>query len=130
MVFILIHLIKQKYEIKKFFQINQCDLKTGVDSSATACIVASMCRLVCLSIKRGNVQTLSDVRKIVNDASYIPGDPKELCARIFVTCYMGTENSSVDTQTRARNLATDIGSYHLGMTTQNNFSVYTLNTTC
>lgn len=74
-----------------------------------------MCRLVCLSIKRGNLQTISDVRKIVNDSTYIPNDPKELCARIFVTCYMGTENSSVDTQTRAKSLANDIGSYHLGM---------------
>ena len=88
---------------------------TGIDSSATACIVSSMCRLVCLSIKRGNLQTISDVRKIVNDSTYIPNDHKELCARIFVTCYMGTENSSVDTQTRSKNLANDIGSYHLGM---------------
>eukprot|EP00111_Clytia_hemisphaerica_P001503 TCONS_00004305-protein len=90
-------------------------LSGGVDSSATACIVASMCRLVCQSVKRGNAQTLSDTRKMVNDQTYVPKDPNELCGRIFVTCYMGTENSSVDTQARARNLASDIGSYHLGI---------------
>ena len=41
-------------------------------------------------------------------------DPKELANRIFVTCYMGSENSSEDTRSRAKNLAQDIGSYHMG----------------
>ncbi len=41
-------------------------------------------------------------------------DPKELANRMFVTCYMGSENSSEDTRSRAKNLAQDIGSYHMG----------------
>ena len=45
---------------------------------------------------------------------YIPVDPKELANRIFVTCYMGSENSSEDTRSRAKNLAQDVGSYHMG----------------
>ena len=90
-------------------------LSGGIDSSATACIVASMCRLVVTSAKQGNVQTLNDVRKIVRDASYIPNDAKDLCQRIFVTCYMGTDNSSQETKGRAMALANDIGSYHLGV---------------
>ena len=73
-----------------------------------------MCRLVCSAVKHGNIQALNDTRTIVSDPSYIPSDPKELCKRIFVTCYMGTENSSNETKTRAKNLADDIGSYHLG----------------
>ena len=34
--------------------------------------------------------------------------------RIFVTCYMGSENSSEETRSRAKNLAQDVGSYHMG----------------
>ena len=41
-------------------------------------------------------------------------DPKELAGRIFVTCYMGTENSSEETRKRASDLAEEIGSYHMG----------------
>jgi len=90
-------------------------LSGGIDSSSTACIVASMCRLVCKSVNRGNIQTLTDIQNIVKDNQYIPKDPEELCNRIFVTCYMGTENSSQDTKERSQNLARDIGSYHLGI---------------
>ena len=74
-----------------------------------------MCHEVCKAIKDGNAQVLKDVQKIVKEANYVPSDPKELCGRIFVTCYMGTENSSNETNQRAANLAKDIGSYHLGM---------------
>ncbi|EDO26927.1 predicted protein, partial [Nematostella vectensis] len=49
-------------------------------------------------------------------SEYIPTDPRELANRIFVTCYMGTENSSEETRKRAANLADEIGSYHLGIT--------------
>lgn len=56
-------------------------------------------------------QVLSDVRKIVCDPSYVPSDPKELCGRIFHTCYMGSENSSQDTKRRAQVLAQQIGRY-------------------
>eukprot|EP00112_Aurelia_sp_Birch-Aquarium-sp1_P015458 Seg3424.3 transcript_id=Seg3424.3/GoldUCD/mRNA.D3Y31 product="Glutamine-dependent NAD" protein_id=Seg3424.3/GoldUCD/D3Y31 len=90
-------------------------LSGGIDSSSTACIVASMCRQVCLAVGNGNKQVLQDIQRIVNDPSYVPVDPKELCGRIFVTCYMGTENSSQETKERAANLAKDIGSYHLGI---------------
>lgn len=87
----------------------------GIDSSATACIVACMCRMICTSVKRGNLQTLGDVRGVLNDSTYIPNEPSELCNKLFVTCYMGTENSSVFTRDRAKSLANDIGSYHLGI---------------
>ncbi|ETO03732.1 NAD+ synthase, partial [Reticulomyxa filosa] len=44
--------------------------------------------------------------------NYVPVDAKELCGRLFHTCYMGTKNSSKDTQRRASALAKDIGCYH------------------
>jgi NAD+ synthase (glutamine-hydrolysing) len=55
---------------------------------------------------------IADARRIAGepeDSDYIPKDPKEFCGRIFHTCYMGTSNSSVETQARARDLAKAIG---------------------
>ncbi|XP_077985397.1 glutamine-dependent NAD(+) synthetase-like [Glandiceps talaboti] len=91
-------------------------LSGGIDSSAAACLVASMCRLVCDAVSNGNVDVLHDVQKLVDDSTYIPVHPKELANKLFTTCYMGTVNSSADTKERARMLAEDIGNYHLGVT--------------
>ncbi|XP_033097671.1 glutamine-dependent NAD(+) synthetase-like [Anneissia japonica] len=87
-------------------------LSGGIDSSSTACLVASMCHLVCKSVADGNLEALRDVQKVTGDASYIPIEPRELASRIFVTCYMGSVNSSMETCTRARMLANQIGSDH------------------
>lgn len=56
---------------------------------------------------------LADARKIVNDETYVPEDPREFCKRIFTTCYMASENSSQDTCNRAKLLAEQIGRYKL-----------------
>ncbi|NXU95281.1 NADE synthetase, partial [Xiphorhynchus elegans] len=90
-------------------------LSGGIDSSATACIVYSMCHQVCLAVKNGNADVLADVRRIVNDETYIPEVPQELCRRVFTTCYMASENSSQDTCNRAKLLAEQIGSYHINL---------------
>ncbi|KAI7899195.1 uncharacterized protein BX663DRAFT_538097 [Cokeromyces recurvatus] len=88
-------------------------LSGGIDSCATAVIVASMCRLVVKECQAGNPQVLEDVRRLAGgDASYTPNDPREFANRIFYTCYMGTENSSSETRKRAKDLAKVIGSYH------------------
>ena len=73
-------------------------LSGGVDSSSTATIVFSMCNMVVEAVTSGEEQVLADVRKVVGDPGYTPRDAKELCNRIFVTCYMGSENSSEDTR--------------------------------
>ncbi|XP_046994472.1 glutamine-dependent NAD(+) synthetase [Schistocerca americana] len=87
-------------------------LSGGVDSSSCACIVYSMCTQVVSAVQKGDPQVLADVRKIVCDPEYTPSDPKELCNRLLVTCYMGSENSSSQTKSRANTLAQQIGSYH------------------
>lgn len=59
-----------------------------------------------------DVQVIADARRIAGeaeDSDYIPVDPKEFANRIFHTCYMGTENSSVETRRRAKQLAEAIG---------------------
>ncbi|XP_052087489.1 glutamine-dependent NAD(+) synthetase-like isoform X3 [Mytilus californianus] len=90
-------------------------LSGGIDSSSTACIVSSMCHLVIDAVKKGDTKVLSDVRKVIGDPSYIPTDDKELAGLVFTTCYMGSENSSKETQSRAAELAQQIGSFHLSI---------------
>ncbi|KAF5302935.1 hypothetical protein FQA39_LY02115 [Lamprigera yunnana] len=87
-------------------------LSGGADSSATALIVYSMCTMVYSAIQLGDSKVLSDVRKIVADPEYVPTKVSELCNKLFVTCYMGTENSSKETKQLASTLAAQIGSYH------------------
>ncbi|KAK9509611.1 hypothetical protein O3M35_006883 [Rhynocoris fuscipes] len=86
-------------------------LSGGVDSCSTACIVYSMCTMVVDSCQHSE-DVLTCIRKIVSDVNYTPVDAKELCGRLFFTCYMATENSSTSTKARAKQLSQQIGSYH------------------
>ncbi len=90
-------------------------LSGGVDSSATASIVASMCQMVVDEAARGNKQVIKDARRIVGekeDSEYVPTDRKEFANRIFFTCYMASDgSSSKETETRARKLSEEIGAY-------------------
>lgn len=94
-------------------------LSGGIDSCATAVIVASMCRLVVKEAQEGNQQVIDDARRLVaggnpnkDVSNYIPTDAREFANNIFYTCYMGTENSSSETRQRSKDLANAIGSYH------------------
>ncbi|XP_058128192.1 glutamine-dependent NAD(+) synthetase [Anopheles ziemanni] len=88
-------------------------LSGGVDSSSTAIIVYSMCRLVVEAVAGGDRQVRDDCRKILADPDYLPTDAGDLCGRLLFTCYMGTENSSQETRRRASTLAAQIRSHHL-----------------
>lgn len=59
-----------------------------------------------------------DARRMVGEAEsseYLPTNAREFCNRIFHTCYMGTENSSVDTRNRAKDFARAIGRWAAAM---------------
>ncbi|EFJ27546.1 hypothetical protein SELMODRAFT_95570 [Selaginella moellendorffii] len=88
-------------------------LSGGADSSAVAAIVGSMCQLVIKAIHENDKRVLTDARRIGN---YKPGeepaDSQEFASRIFYTVYMASQNSSTDTQSRAQQLAREIGSNH------------------
>lgn len=61
---------------------------------------------------------IADARRISGepeDSTYVPEDAREFSNRIFHTCYMGTENSSVETRSRAKELGAAIGSYHIDL---------------
>lgn len=82
-----------------------------MDSSSSAVLVYSMCKMVVAAAQTGDVHVVDDVRRIVGDPSYVPEDPRELCNRLFITCYMGSANSSAETRQRAKDLAEQIGRY-------------------
>ncbi|KAK8784599.1 hypothetical protein V5799_009035 [Amblyomma americanum] len=90
-------------------------LSGGIDSASVATLVFSMCRLVCAAVKNGDQDVLRDARRIVGDPEYVPREPRELCNRVLVTCYMGTENSSRETRALSKDLANQIGSYHMSV---------------
>ncbi|XP_018572873.1 probable glutamine-dependent NAD(+) synthetase [Anoplophora glabripennis] len=91
-------------------------LSGGIDSSSTALIVYSMCKLIMDTIQQGgDPKVLTDLRRITGDQEYLPKSASELCNRFLVTCYMGTENSSKETKQRASALAAAIGSYHMNI---------------
>ncbi|XP_077968595.1 glutamine-dependent NAD(+) synthetase-like [Styela clava] len=87
-------------------------LSGGVDSSSVACIVFSMCVQVHKAIENCNKHVLNELRRITNQPEFLPKNPQEICQQLFTTCYMATENSSVETRSRASGLAKCIGSYH------------------
>lgn len=89
-------------------------LSGGADSSAVAAIVGCMCQLVIKDIENGDEQVKADAIRVGNYKNgEFPSSSKEFAKRIFYTVYMGTENSSDATRTRAKKLAEEIGSWHL-----------------
>lgn len=90
-------------------------LSGGLDSASTAIIVYSMARMVHSAAHEGNVQVISDMRRIAGepeDSDWLPSTPQDFLGRCFYTCYMGTSNSSKETRGRAKQLAKDIGAVH------------------
>ena len=99
------------------FKIHQ-PLSGGIDSCATSVIVYSMCRLVVSAIHDGNEQVMLDAKRIAgkaDDPHWLPASPEQFTNLIFCTTYMGSKNSSADTRQRARELAHDIGAYHINI---------------
>ncbi|XP_051119026.1 glutamine-dependent NAD(+) synthetase-like isoform X2 [Andrographis paniculata] len=89
-------------------------LSGGADSSAVAAIVGCMCQLVVKDISNGDEQVKADAIRIghYTDGQF-PKDSREFAKRVFYTVFMGTENSSDATRSRAKILAEEIGSWHL-----------------
>ncbi|XP_073305879.1 glutamine-dependent NAD(+) synthetase [Primulina huaijiensis] len=89
-------------------------LSGGADSSSVAAIVGCMCQLVIKEISKGDEQVKADAIRIGHYTSgQFPTDSKEFAKRLFYTVFMGSENSSDATRSRAKVLAEEIGSWHL-----------------
>lgn len=90
-------------------------LSGGIDSCATAVIVHLMCRLVVKSCEEGDKQVISDIQSLTHDPEFFPKTPQEVAGRLFYTSFMGTENSSKETRSRAKELSEKVGSHHIDM---------------
>jgi NAD+ synthase (glutamine-hydrolysing) len=56
------------------------------------------------------------LRKVVRNNSFTPAKYQDIVNQLFVTCYLGTKNSSETTNLRAKKLAEGINSHHLNVT--------------
>jgi len=91
-------------------------LSGGADSAAVAAIVYTMCDMAVKECAAGSAQVRRDVGRLLGrelsdeDASQLSA--KTLCSSVLHTVYIGTDNSSRLTASRAERLASDISSYH------------------
>lgn len=97
-------------------------LSGGADSSATATIVGAMCHMVTEAAREDpQGEVAAECRRVCrmdgDDAppSWVPADPQDMASRVFHTAFMGTDNSSEATLSRAKRLGEAIGSYHLSI---------------
>ena len=90
-------------------------LSGGADSSAVATIVGAMCAMVTEAAKV-DPDVASECRRICRKGGdWIPETPQELAGHVLYTTFMGTDNSSQATESRAKRLGDAIGSYHISI---------------
>eukprot|EP00980_Cylindrotheca_fusiformis_P009067 scaffold1956_cov109-Cylindrotheca_fusiformis.AAC.2 len=93
-------------------------LSGGADSSSVCAIVSAMCHLVVEAAPTDD-QVAQDVRRVCrrpeDDNDWLPKTPQELASHVLHTIFMGTENSSEKTTSRAKRLGEAVGSYHLSV---------------
>ena len=92
-------------------------LSGGADSGAVATLVGSMCQLVAKAIRENDTAVIRDVERWLEkgETPDVFADPRVLANRLLYTCYIGTANSSRETQKRAKLLAEQIGASHLNI---------------
>mmetsp|Transcript_21878 Transcript_21878/g.27602 ORF Transcript_21878/g.27602 Transcript_21878/m.27602 type:complete len:475 (+) Transcript_21878:2-1426(+) len=101
-------------------------LSGGADSSAVATIVGCMTEMVTKAAQEDPTgHVASECRKVCRKSSelnddltpnlWVPSSAKELANLVLHTTFMGTENSSMATESRAMRLGEAIGSYHLSI---------------
>ncbi|KAL3938513.1 MAG: hypothetical protein SGBAC_006593 [Bacillariaceae sp.] len=90
-------------------------LSGGADSSSVCAIVSAMCHLVVEAAPK-DPQVAADVRRVCRQSDdWLPSSPQELATNVLHTVFMGTENSSEKTNSRAKRLGQAVGSYHLSV---------------
>lgn len=93
-------------------------LSGGADSSSSAAIVSAMCALVVEAAQADpHGPVAEDCRKVCrqSDTDWVPASSQELANYVLHTTFMGTENSSEKTLSRAKRLGEAIGAYHMSI---------------
>lgn len=93
-------------------------LSGGADSSATATIVGAMCQVVVSAARKSDAdpKLVADVRRVaqLRDEDDLPQDGRSLANRLLHTAYMPCDKmSSVETRERARDIADQVGAFHV-----------------
>lgn len=89
-------------------------LSGGLDSCSTAVLVHSMARIAISAMEAGNQSVIATLKRIYGDDP-LPKTAQELCHGVLHTVYMGARVSSEETRQRAKDIAANLGSYHLEM---------------
>ena len=88
-------------------------LSGGADSASVAAIVGCMCQMIFRDMKT-DVGLEEDVKRVCNiDTLSGIQSHHDLANHILTTVYMGTANSSSETQERASKVSAEIGASHL-----------------
>jgi len=92
-------------------------LSGGADSSSVATICGAMCSMVAAAAQRDpSGPVAAECRRICRqDDPWVPETAQELAGHVLHTTFMGTENSSEKTTSRAKRLGEAVGSYHLSI---------------
>lgn len=96
-------------------------LSGGADSTAVAAIVGVMCAMVTKFVRAHPESAVAeDCRRLCNQqdksANWVPEKPQDLAQYVMHTVFLGTENSSMLTTSRAKRVGEAIGSYHITLT--------------
>lgn len=87
-------------------------LSGGADSGVTAMIIFHMAERLLKYFKDGEPFVTSEIRRVVGQKDFSPSKPQDLVAKLLVTAYLGSKNSSEATRKRSNELAAFIGSVH------------------
>lgn len=92
----------------------------GADSSSVAAVVAVMCVLVTKAARDNPTgDVAAECRRVCckdqGNSLWVPATPQEMANCVLHTTFMGTDNSSDVTLSRAKRLGEAIGSYHLSI---------------
>jgi NAD+ synthase (glutamine-hydrolysing) len=91
-------------------------LSGGADSASVAMIVGAMTIMVTEAAQKDpSGYVASECRKVCrkkDDSLWVPATPQDFANYVLHTTYMGTENSSMATESRAKRLGEVLGSYH------------------
>jgi len=97
-------------------------LSGGADSSATAAIVGAMCIMVTKAAREDpEGEVAKECRRVCrmdgenSPPLWVPASSREMASYVFHTAFMGTNNSSHVTLSRAERLGNAIGSHHLSI---------------
>ena len=100
-------------------------LSGGLDSCSVAFTVYNLAIILLREIsERKNPRVLKDLRKVVGDEEFKPENPHEIMSKILFTAYLATNNSSEETQNRAKRIAECIGSNHRTINFQSIFESF------